>query len=621
MVWLKEMGTVLISSTSKKNRFQRRASALLFFALTLTYSSCSSGPEPRVLSPKEEQAIKDSLGSLKSLETPKNLVKLNPGPSKKSVSFVESKANYGLGPLVATNLSLGDLDGDGHLDLISAPFILGPPEFWRFNPKLKKFEKMAELPLSSIPRAHFYAIEDLDRDGVNDIIVGMMNQKSELSSKPITFYQGIKRAEGVFFQEVPDFFPSDILATSSISMNDIDLDGKLDLFVSNWFDSKGTGKHERDRVYHQRDGKFVNISQVLEGENEYRRDQEIYPNAVPSIGVSSCDVDQNGFADFLTTSTSGFSNKMWLNLSDSSNGFRRLRDYGAESGFASDIDGKFDIRGGGNSFAAGCVDYNNNGFLDIFLGELSHSHDQSIRDRSSFLTNTGKGFPPSFLRTEYDRALPAQSWSQLDRRVVFADFNLDGLVDMLVENTGFPPATRLLLFKQESDHSFTEVGAEWGIDIVNPSSVVVSDINNDGKPDILVGQNSLRTDEFKENFYLFINQLDTGKNRGLKIYLQGRSANPSARGSLVKVVTSESTQTRWYDNFSGMMPAQESDYLIFGLGTQRAQSIEVTWPYLPKQARRPAPKKYDLKKFKLSAHQTLTLCESGPILLGKKKCP
>ncbi len=615
------MGTALISSTSKKDIKKRRALALLFFTLSLV--SCSTTPKPKPLLPAEEEAIKNSLQSLKSLETPKGLVKLVPGPTRSSAFFVESKASYGLGSLVATTLTMGDFDGDGHLDLISAPVILGAPEFWRYNPKKKIFEKLSQLPLSSIPRAHFYAIEDLDRDGVNDLIVGLMNQKTELSPLPLSFFKGQRTApnQSIFFQEIPGFFPTDILPTSSVAMSDIDLDGKLDLYVANWFNAKGEAKPERDRIYHHREGKFVNISQILEGENEYQKDLDLYTNAVPSIGVSSCDIDQNGFPDFLTTSTSGYSNKMWLNLSDPSNGFRRFQDYGVESGFASDLDGKFDPRGGGNTFAAGCVDYNNNGFLDIFVGELSHSYDQSFRDRSSFLTNTGKGFPPTFLRTEYDRMLSSQSWSQLDRRVVFADFNLDGLVDLLVENTGFPPATRLLLFKQEPDHSFTEVGAQWGIDVMNPSAVIVSDVNQDGKPDILVGQNSLRTEEFKENFYLFINQMDVAKNRSLKIHLRGRSSNPSGRGALVKVVTQNFTQTRWFDNFSGSMPSQNGGALIFGLGTSPAQSVEVTWPYLQQNSKRPRPKTYQLSGRNLKVHQEITLCEAGPILLGNKSCP
>lgn len=562
---------------------------------------------------------------MKALETPKNLVKVPPGPTKPGKNFAESKAMFGLENLVATTLSLGDMNGDGYLDLISAPSILGPPEIWIYLPKIKKFEKLAELPLSSVPRAHFYAIEDLDRDGINDLIVGMMNQKTELSPLPLTFYKGEWASKGkrrsIFFREVPGYFPAEILPTSSIAMSDIDLDGKLDLFVANWFTADGSRKVERDRIYKEQNGKFVNISQILEGENEFNREISIYPNAAPSIGVSSCDIDQNGFPDFMTTSTSGFSNKMWLNLSDPSNGFRRLRDYGVESGFASDNDGKFDPRGGGNTFAAGCVDYNNNGHLDIFVGELSHSDDLSVRDRSAFLTNSGTGFPPTFLRTEYDRALSGQGWSELDRRVVFADFNLDGLVDMLVENTGFPPATRLLLFRQEADHSFTEVAAEWGIDVMNPSAVVVADINRDGKPDILVGQNSLRTDDFKENFYLFMNNLDTAANKSLTLNLQGKSSNPSGRGALVVVKTDKREMKRWFDNFSGSMPSQNSNEMIFGLGEDKLLSVEVTWPFLPKNAKRPSPKVYSFNGRKLKNQQVITLCEAGPSYLTRKKCP
>lgn len=472
-------------------------------------------------------------------------------------------------------------------------------------------------------RAHFVVFEDLDRDGTLDLISGAMNQKSELSPDLLSFYRGEKYKDDkgralIRYREVKGFFPPDVLPVSSIALSDIDLDGHLDLYVANWFAlNRGQNTPERDRIYYFKEGKYVNISQILDGENDFNRDLGIYPNATPSIGVSSCDIDQNGFPDFLTASSSGYNNKMWLNQSDNKNGFRILKEYGEDSGFAADSEGRFEPRGGGNTFAAVCTDYNNNGFMDIFVGELTHSYDQSKRDRSSFLTATGIGFPPSFLRTEYERTDNSRAWSQMDRRAVFADFNLDGLIDVLVENTGYPPNTRLMLFKQEKDHSFTEVSQEWGIDILNPSGVVVADIDRDGRPDILASQNSLRTDDFSENFYLFLNRLPIGHNKSVEIHLRGKNSNPSGRGALVKVKSSKTTQTRWMDSFQGSMPSQNDNALVVGIGTESIHSIEVTWPFLPKGQKRPSSKSYSLKGKKLSRHQVLTLCESGKIILKK----
>ena len=134
--------------------------------------------------------------------------------------------------------------------------------------------------------------------------------------------------------------------------------------------------------------------------NQQHGDKSYY-NATPTFGVSTCDIDQNGFPDILTSSNNGYYNKLWFNLFDPSINYRHFRDYAKETGYASDNNGARDRLGGGHSFVAVCADYNNDGLMDVYSGELFHSHDNESKDKSALLTGSRSIFPPKFLRTEY----------------------------------------------------------------------------------------------------------------------------------------------------------------------------------------------------------------------------
>jgi hypothetical protein len=76
-----------------------------------------------------------------------------------------------------------------------------------------------------------------------------------------------------------------------------------------------------------------------------------------------------------------------------------------------------------------------------------------------------------------------------------------------VDNSGFPPYSRLVLFEQDENHSFFNISTNAGIDIVNPTGTVVLDINKDGAPDILTSQNNIRNSDIPPRLFLFQNTL------------------------------------------------------------------------------------------------------------------
>ena len=467
-------------------------------------------------------------------------------------------------------------------------------------------------------RASFLGFYDFDGDGILDVLVGSLGQRTEITRYPIRIFKGNLK-KGKLSYVLKTKLPEDkIYPSVSISVIDYNLDGHLDLYLANWYDKTNKERitPEGDRLFKGTGFEFKDISYVLKNEHNYDKENEVFPNFTPSFSVASCDVDLNGYPDLLVTSTSGYRNKLWLNLNDPEHDDRLFKDYGEESGFAGDTEGSYGLKSGGNTFFASCHDYNNDGLIDIYVGEVFHSYDSSKRDRSSVLTGENIYFPPRLNRTEYHLDDGSGHWSQGDRRGNWIDVDADGLTDLIVENSGFPPKSRMILFKQEKDHFFDSLGKDYGLDMLNPSGGVVIDYNRDGKQDYFVGQTKLRNSSLPGHLFAFVNEINNN-NRSLKIYLRGKKSNWQGLGSRVILKTDKASRQSWHHPQAGAQPSQNEEGVYFGLSQENVKSLKVIWPYLGESGI--LKKNYDLSRLNLTRHSILTLCESGKILKGKHK--
>lgn len=592
--------------------FIKKAGTLL---IIIFLSGCSSFTFQKIFGKKEKEA--DTVKA----------EKVNYGPTiplVKSDGFVDMTKEYGLQGVRGVRFFSVDFNKDSYSDLVILPNYFSVPNFYKFDPKIKKFIKIKYNPFIQPIQMSYMQFVDLNNDGIKDLVTGALNQKSELRKKSLRVFRGRLKRGRVSYREVKFLGPKDLkivqnLPLSSVSVLDFDLDGKLDLYLGTWFqyDQSGGTNIIPDRFLKGNKFKFFNYSPVLHREFEKTsKRSKIYPNATPTFSTSTCDIDQNGYPDVITTSTSGYRNKLWLNLYDQNRDVRNFRDYGESSQYAYDRDGADQLTGGGDSYFSNCIDYNNDGIMDLFIGELFHYYQDERVDKSSILTGKTKTFPPRFIRTAYTHDIENE-WSQSDRRGIWLDYNNDGLVDLFVENSGYPPHTRAVLFRQYEDHSFENISDKLGIDISNPTGSISLDFNQDGKEDLLIGQSDIRDKDISPRVYLFENRMKRRGNRSIRFYLRGRRGNLDSIGSLVTLRTTKGRKVKWYNPSEGAQASQNEEGVFYGLRKgERPVYVKVEFPI--KRGKTKTIRRFDLKNIKFKRFLNITLCENGRIFYKKK---
>jgi hypothetical protein len=260
----------------------------------------------------------------------------------------------------------------------------------------------------------------------------------------------------------------------------------------------------------------------------------------------------------------------------------------------------------------------------LAVGNLFHDRDLEMRDRSAVLTGSTFKFPPKFIRTEIYQNENKPNWSEGDRRGVFLDYNLDGQDDLIIDNSGFPPDSRLIFFEQSSDHAYDDQAKKLGVNVLNPSGTIAIDINQDGVMDFITGQTSSRSADSNQRIYVFLNKFKREKRGSVRFHLQGRLANSQGISGSVYLKTKE---RQYFKNVSynyGSLPSQNEEGLYFAFNLETPIEVKVNWPVSTTDRLShtiPLVKKYSLKKFNLKkTHHEFNLCEDGRILDRKVNC-
>jgi hypothetical protein len=412
------------------------------------------------------------------------------------------------------------------------------------------------------------AVGDYNNDGFPDILVTCVGQNRLFRNTGKGTFVDVTRSSGIGNRQA--------FSTSAMWF-DYDRDGRLDLFVCNyvkWSPEHDVfcsldGKHKsyctpeayRGQtcwLFHNRgDGTFEDVTAT----------SGIFDSSSKSLGVALLDYDQDGWPDLIVANDTQ-PNKLYRNNRNGT-----FKEVAVDAGVAFSTDGK--ARAG---MGVDTADFTNGGAQGIAITNFDN-------EMLGLFRAGGKG---SYDDVAIAAGLGSPTKNMLGFGCVFADFDLDGALDLALANGHIDETVRNIrgnigyaqppqLFLNQGKGKFRDATQEAGPDFSQPKvgrGLAYGDFDLDGDVDLLLTTNNGPA-------YLFRNDQPADAktaNRTIRLQLVGTQSNRDAIGALVRLESGGITQSRMVKSGSSYLSQSELP-LTFGLGRRdQAERIEIQWP-------------------------------------------
>ncbi len=415
------------------------------------------------------------------------------------------------------NLALGDYDGDGDPDLYVTcwnPYGTAHGNLLFRNDGGKFVEISSEAGVRYVGKSVAAIFADYDNDGELDLYV--VNAGSNI------LYQNI--GDGKFSNVTETAGVSDADFGHTAIFFDMDHEGDLDLYVAN---------STTNRLYRNNgDGSFTELGEKI----------GVSGGIAESRDAAFGDFDEDGDIDLFVVNENG-SNRLYSNL---------------RQGYFEDITAKSKLVTSGGSGAVAVGDYNNDGFLDLFVTALHGGGNDLFR-------NMGNGI---FERDTESRDLYLGLEGVIGLDAHFLDFDNDGFLDILVvgrKSKGAQEGRGIFLFRNDGRGRYQDVSSILPENLSSGRGAAIGDYDGDGDLDIFIA-------DLEGGIRLLRN--DGGNaNRWLKVQLLGLSTesgknNRNGIGAKLEVKAGDLYQMRVVTN-----PTSH-----FGLGYRpKAHVVRIVW--------------------------------------------
>ncbi len=411
-----------------------------------------------------------------------------------------------------------DFNGDGRLDIMASSWGYQDPLAYFENRGGLRFERRSEAAgLNEIHGGLNLIQADYDNDGDTDVLLLRGAWLHQAGQHPNT----LLRNDGGHFTDVT--WAAGLrrrLPTQTAVWADFDNDGWLDLFIGN--------EIVRSRIDWPADTPAFEL---------YRNDRRGgFADAADGSGIqldgmikgsTAGDFDNDGWVD-LYVSIWGAPNRLFRNLGGEGQPLR-FADVTGQAGVAEPV----------ASFPTWFWDYDNDGWLDIFVAGYQAAVGDIAREyagkpgaqgtRPRLYRNLGNGrFEDRSTALGLDQLLLAMGAN-------FGDFDNDGWPDLLI-GTGAPPFEQLVpnrAFRNRAGQAFEDITSSGGFGHLQKGhGVAFGDLDADGDQDIYatIG-GAFASDRFWNALY----ENPGHGNDWIGLRLEGRQSNHGGLGSRIRV--------------------------------------------------------------------------------------
>jgi hypothetical protein len=408
------------------------------------------------------------------------------------------------------------------------------------------------------------AVGDFNNDGFPDVLVTAVGQNRLFRNTGKGTFVDVTKASGLGGRTA--------FSTSAVWL-DFDRDGLLDLFVCNYV--KWSPEHD---VFCSANGKEKSYCtpEAYRGDTcwlfrnrgngtfeDVTATSGIFDSSSKSLGVALIDDDQDGWPDLVVANDTQ-PNKLYRNQRNGT-----FKEVGVQAGVAFSAEGR--ARAGMGIDAA---DFENIGRMGIAVTNFEN-------EMTGLYRSQGKGL---YEDVAVKAGVGAASRNRLGFGCAFADFDLDGSLDLVTANGHIDEAVRSLrigvghaqpplLFQNLGGGRFEDIAAAAGADFVKPRvgrGLAVGDFDRDGDVDMLMTTNNGPA-------VLFRNDQLAG-HRSVRVTLVGTKSNRDGIGAQVRVLYGGTTYSRMVKSGSSYLSQSELP-VTFGVGRRdRVDKVVIEWP-------------------------------------------
>ena len=450
-----------------------------------------------------------------------------------------------------------DFDGDGYLDIVASSWGLRDQIRYFHNRGDGTFaDNTREAGLVGIVGGLNTRLTDYDNNGYADILVLRGAWLGPLGHYPNSLLHN--QGNGTFIDATEEAGLLTLHPTQTATWGDFDNDGWVDLFVGN--ESIGTEIHPCELFRNKTDGTFADVA------------QEVGVAVVGYVkGVAWGDYNNDGRLDlYIARIAQEEANLLY-------------RNEGQDASFV-DVSAEAGVPGPTHSFPTWFWDYDNDGWLDIFVAGFNAQVGDVAAD---YLGRPHDGEYPRLYRNKGDGTFADVTREvRLDKPLLamgcnFGDLDNDGYLDSYI-GTGDPGLASLMpnrMFRNAAGQLFQDVTTSGGFGHLQKGhGVAFGDIDHDGDQDVFAVMGGAFTGDIAPNV-LFENP--GHGNHWIKLRLEGVRSNRAAIGARIKVSLNTKNGSRdvYATVTSGSSFGASSLRQEIGLGQANSiRAIEIAWP-------------------------------------------